>query len=387
MKKYNLLIPIAGKGQRFVDENYIMPKQLIMVKGTQMIDKSLQCINKEDCNLIFAVRKDHISNYSIDEILKKRFGEDIKIVVIDRITDGSVSTCLLAEKYINNNLPLFIYTLDVFFQPVFDPGTVNFKDGLILTFKSNSPYYSYAEVGKNEYVTRTAEKEAISEHASVGIYGFKKGKDFVKYAKQMIKKNIRTNGEFYICPLYNLLIKDKKKISVYDVNKMHVMGTPKELKFFEKIASNNIDTHSKIALCCDHSGFVQKEFMKRLLKQYNIGCVDFGTYVNKDCDQVDYTKLACQSIQSGECTHGFGFCKSGQAVNIAANKHKDILATLIYDVPSVEYAIRHNGTNFFSISTSKIDTNEQLEDVLDLMLTTSFDGGRHQIRVQKIMEI
>ena len=109
-KKYNILLPIAGKAQRFIDQGYNMPKPLIMAKTKQVIDWALDSIDISHCNLIFAVREDHINYFSIDEILKKKFGDNISIVVIDHDTDGSVSTCLLAKEYIDNDLPLIIYT-------------------------------------------------------------------------------------------------------------------------------------------------------------------------------------------------------------------------------------------------------------------------------------
>ena len=142
--KYNLLLPIAGKAQRFVDEGYAMPKPLIMAKTKQVIDWAMESINTKDCNLIFAVRLEHINNFSIDEILRQKFGENTKIVVVDHDTDGSVSTCLLARDHINNNDPLIIYTPDVYFQNTFDPSSINEDlDGLLLTFKANSPAHSY----------------------------------------------------------------------------------------------------------------------------------------------------------------------------------------------------------------------------------------------------
>ena len=105
--KTNILIPIAGRGQRFVDEGYVMPKQLIMVGDTQMIDLSLSSIlNKDQCNLIFCLRRDHVNDYSLDKILKQKYGEDIKLIILDHVTRGSVETCLMAKDYINNDNPL-----------------------------------------------------------------------------------------------------------------------------------------------------------------------------------------------------------------------------------------------------------------------------------------
>ena len=208
-KKYNLLLPIAGKAQRFIDQGYTMPKPLIMVKDKHVIDMAVGSIDITDCNLIFAVRLDHINNFSIDAILKQKFGEDIKIVVIDKVTDGSISTCLLAEDLINNDTPLIIYTPDVYFQDQFDPNSIDSElDGFILTFKANSPAHSYVSLDENNLALRTAEKEVISSNAAVGVYYYKTGKMFVEYAKETLDKNIRTNGEFYICPMYNLMIRD-----------------------------------------------------------------------------------------------------------------------------------------------------------------------------------
>ena len=114
-KKYNLLLPIAGRAQRFINEGYTMPKPLIMSKDKHIIDWSMSSIDTSECNIIFAVRLEHINNFSIDDILRSKFGDDIQIVVIDRVTDGSVSTCLLAKEYIDYDLPLIIYTPDVYF--------------------------------------------------------------------------------------------------------------------------------------------------------------------------------------------------------------------------------------------------------------------------------
>jgi dTDP-glucose pyrophosphorylase len=234
--KPNVLVPMAGLGSRFIKEGFKVPKQLINIKDKHLIDISLDCLNYEDCNLIFVVRDETVYNFHIDELLKKKFGDDIKIVILDKLTDGSVCSCLYAEEYIDNDAPLVIHTLDIEFRPVFDPHTMNDldADGLLLTFKSNSANYSYADVDQDGYVKRTAEKKAISSNACVGIYGFKKGSDFCKYAKEMIAKDIRTKNEFYIAPLYNLLIDDGKKIVTSDVDKMHVFGTPDEFHFYKE---------------------------------------------------------------------------------------------------------------------------------------------------------
>ena len=96
-KKYNLLIPMAGKGQRFIDKGYFLPKPLIMVDGKHMIEISMSSIKLDQCNLIFCVRQDHINEFAIDEILIKKFGKDIVVIPVNEITEGAVCTCLLAR--------------------------------------------------------------------------------------------------------------------------------------------------------------------------------------------------------------------------------------------------------------------------------------------------
>lgn len=382
--KANILVPMAGAGSRFAKEGYVMPKQLIMVDDTQMLDWSLKSIaDKDDCNLIFCVRQEQINNFSIDKILKSRYGKNIKIVVVDKLTDGSVSTCLLAKKYIDNDLPLIIYTLDVFFEPFFSPVDMPTDvDGFLLTFKSNNPAYSYAQLDSKGLVEKTAEKEVISEHAAVGVYGYKSGKLFVKYAERMITQDIRTKGEFYVCPLYNLMIEDGLKVKTKQVEKMHLMGTPDELNFFTSHTLKRFGD-KPIALCADHSGFKLKEIAKTVLLSNNLQFIDFGTFVNKDCDYNDYVSQVVEFINKGSVDFGFAFCRTGQGINIAANKNKGIRAALTFDEYTAEMAIRHNCANFFSIP-QKYVTEKELDKMVKVWKDSTFDGGRHMIRVQKV---
>ena len=107
-------------------------------------------------------------------------------------------------------------------------------DAGILTFKSTHPKWSFAKVDDNGYVTEVAEKNPISDIATVGIYYWKKGSDYVKYAEQMIEKNIRHNNEFYVCPVFNQAVEDGKKIITYDIDNMWGLGTPEDLEYFLK---------------------------------------------------------------------------------------------------------------------------------------------------------
>ena len=382
--KYNLLLPIAGKAQRFLDEGYTMPKPLIMSKDKHIIDWSMDSFDTNDCNVIFAVRLEHINNFSIDDILRRKFGNDIKIVVVDRVTDGSVSTCLLAKDLIDNELPLIIYTPDVYFEDTFSPTEIDAAlDGFLLTFKANSPAHSYVELDDSGLATRTAEKEVISENAAVGVYYYRTGSMFVKYAEEMIEKNIRTKNEFYICPMYNLLIRDGLKVGISQVKKMHVLGTPAELEFFVNHVTNRFG-EKPVALCGDHSGFNMKSLAKKVLDKNNIPYIDFGSYIKKDCDYNDYVIAAVQSIKNKTCDFGLGFCRTGQGINILANHLDGIRSALILDEYMAEYSLRHNCVNFFSIPEKYI-SEDSFDRMVKIWKESTFDGGRHMTRMKHIM--
>lgn len=228
-----LLVPMAGRGQRFVDDGYTTPKQFIDVGGHPMIEWSFQSFDWEECEVIFVVRRDHISEFNVDSRLKQLFGNDITVIAAEQDTAGTVSSCLLAKKYINKDVPLGITTLDVYFEPKFKLSEMSTEhDGCLLTIKTDNPAYSYSKLGGNGFVVETAEKQVISEHGNVGYYCFTRGSDFVKYAEEMVARDIRSKNEFYVAPLYNLLIQNGKQITIHQISSQYHMGTPSELNTF-----------------------------------------------------------------------------------------------------------------------------------------------------------
>lgn len=231
--KTNILLPIAGNGQRFVDGGYKTIKPLIEFEGKYLIQKSMESIDYENSNLIFIVRNEHVETFNLDLKLKEIFGQEITIIILENQTDGALCTCLFAERYIDNDSPLIIFTPDCYFEPKFSLKNISPDyDGAVSTFSSTSPAHSYVQLNAENFVTRAAEKEVISENAVGGLYYFKLGSLFVKYAKEQINRNIKTKGEFYICPVYNLLIEDGLKIGI-DKNTRHdILGTPEDLDFY-----------------------------------------------------------------------------------------------------------------------------------------------------------
>ena len=236
----NIVIPMAGRGSRFAKARYEFPKPLIDVNGRPMIEVVTQNIApKRQHRFIYICQQEHLEKYSLSERLKK-ISPNCEIIAIDHITDGAACTVLLAERYIDNDDPMMIANSDQFVDTDINDylSAIKDNDGLIMTMPADDPKWSFIKYDENGYVTMVREKEVISNEATVGIYNYAKGSDFVKYARQMIRKNIRVNNEFYVAPVYNEMIEDGKKIVFKDVgSKMHGLGTPEDLeKFLEAYA-------------------------------------------------------------------------------------------------------------------------------------------------------
>ncbi|MDC3404088.1 HAD-IA family hydrolase [Candidatus Pelagibacter sp.] len=230
----NILIPMAGAGSRFADAGYIFPKPLIEIDKKPMIQWVVESLNIR-ANYIFIIQKEHQKKYNIKSVLQI-LKPNCKIVELDSITEGAACTTLLAKKFINNNNPLIIANSDQYVEWNSAKSIYNFisqkLDGAILTFKAIHPKWSYAKCDKNDFVEEVAEKKVISNNATVGVYYWNRGSEYVKYAEQMIKKNIRVGKEFYVCPVFNEAIKDKKKIKIEEVKNMWGLGTPEDLNYF-----------------------------------------------------------------------------------------------------------------------------------------------------------
>jgi HAD superfamily hydrolase (TIGR01509 family) len=232
--KMNVLIPMAGAGSRFSAAGYTFPKPLIDVNGKPMIQMVVENLNI-DANFVFVVQKEHREKYNLDTLLNL-IAPNCKVVEVDGLTDGAACTALLAKEYIDSDAPLFFANSDQFVE--WDSNEFFYKmnetdaDGGIVTFKATHPKWSFAKIDDNGIVTEVAEKNPISDLATVGFYYWKHGSDFVKYAEQMIANNVRVNNEFYVCPVFNQAIDGGKVIRTFDVPKMWGTGTPEDLKYY-----------------------------------------------------------------------------------------------------------------------------------------------------------
>jgi len=240
-KNLNIVIPLAGRGTPFKEAGYAFPKALIDIKGKTMIEVVTGNL-KPSCEhkFIFICQREHYEKFDLYNIFKNATENKFEVVQLNGQTEGAACTVLTAIEHINNDDDLVIANSDQFVET----GINDFikearrgeKNGLIMTFEASHPKWSYVRVDSAGRVIEVAEKKVISKHATVGIYYFKKGSDFVEAAQAMIHKNIRYNNEFYVCPVYNELILAGKKIYIKEIpaEKMHGLGTPEDLNHFLK---------------------------------------------------------------------------------------------------------------------------------------------------------
>ena len=247
------VIPMAGEGQRFKQEGIEEPKFLINTKGKTLFEWSLQSLPLDLAKkVIFVCLQEHQEKYKVDDfikniLIKKYPNINYKILILPKKTRGQVETVLACKKEINGKNPLVIYNIDtIFFSSRLKSKLITVLlrqlDGILGAFHSHDQKFSYIEVDSKGIVRHTAEKKVISNIASTGLYTFTKGSDFVEAAENMIKNNKTTNNEFYVSELYNYLISKGKKFIIDFAEKFIPLGTPEEIKNFEKTKSESIES-------------------------------------------------------------------------------------------------------------------------------------------------
>lgn len=236
----NIVIPMAGAGSRFAKAGYIDPKPLIPVHGVPMIKVVIDNLCPlEPHRFIFICQRAHVVAYGLHEKLNA-WAPGCVLVQLDGLTEGAACTVLAAKDLIDSDAALMIANSDQYVDVSIDTylGKISEEqlDGLIMTMTANDPKWSFVGLDPLGHVTRVVEKEVISDEATVGIYNFRRGKDFVRAAVSMIAKNLRVNGEFYVAPTYNQLIEEGQRIGIHNIGSdgagMYGLGIPDDLTRF-----------------------------------------------------------------------------------------------------------------------------------------------------------
>jgi|SRR3989338_1155536 len=231
---------MAGRGSRFANAGYEQPKPLIPVHGYPMIRLVTSNLRpRQTYRFIFLCLQEHIEKYAVDRLLKS-WEQGCEIVVVSQVTEGAACTVLLAKELINNSDSLMIANsdqwVDTDIDVYLDMMKTNNLDGLIMTMWADDPKWSFVRMDEQGHVIEVVEKKVISNEATVGIYNFRRGADFVAAAEKMIDKGARVNGEFYVAPVYNELISQSQTIGYFNIGKvgdgMYGLGVPDDLNLF-----------------------------------------------------------------------------------------------------------------------------------------------------------
>jgi dTDP-glucose pyrophosphorylase len=238
----NIVIPMAGRGSRFAEAGYLDPKPLIPIHGKPMIQWVIRNLSpKTEHRFIFIAQGEHLERYQLREKLNAWAPGSI-VIALDEVTDGAARTVLMAKNHIDTDEPLVIANSDQWIEADINDflggmleGVV---DGTIMTMTANDPKWSFVAVDESGFAERVVEKEVISNLATVGIYGFTRGSDFVAAAESMIRDNFKVNNEFYVAPAYNWMISQKDKINTFSIGAeaagMYGLGIPADLLIFSE---------------------------------------------------------------------------------------------------------------------------------------------------------
>lgn len=236
----NIVVPMAGRGSRFAKEGYDLPKPLIDVNGKHMIELVINNLKPQQAHkFIFVCQNQHIEEFKLEDVFASAC-EDYEIVGIDGITEGAAVTVLKAREFFESDEPLMIANSDQWVDININDYIADMEqrnlDGTMLTMKADDPKWSYAKVGGDGMVIEVVEKVVVSDEATVGIYNFRSGKEFCQLADEMIHQDIRSNGEFYVAPVYTYLAQKGGKIGVFNIgeeaNGMYGLGIPSDLELF-----------------------------------------------------------------------------------------------------------------------------------------------------------
>lgn len=241
MSGIHLIMPMGGLGSRFASEGYQTPKPLIEVDGMPMFKKAISSIDKDLIEKVtIIIRKESQEKFLLKEEILKQI-PTAAVVIIEKLTGGATETVLEASDLISEKDHLLIMDCDLWFKSraymkevtriIEDKSSV---DGLLLTFESDSPKYSYAKLDDEGFVSQTAEKKVISRNAIAGAYFFSSSRDFLNAAKNLVQRGLtEENKEYYISPLFNEIIKSGGKVKAVEVEEYYSFGTPEELNGYK----------------------------------------------------------------------------------------------------------------------------------------------------------
>lgn len=238
MKNITVIITMAGLGSRFRKAGYDCPKYMIEAKGKTLFEWSMDSLigyNQHVSKYIFVVRKEDNAKKFIAKKITQYNIKNIEVIEIDSLTDGQATTCMLAVSHCNCDDAIMIYNIDTYVEP----NEMKYEDiegdGYIPCFHAEGDHWSFVKLDEEGKAVEVKEKVRISENCSLGAYYFSSAKLYSDIYNEYYKSGKNNeNNEKYIAPLYNYMIEKGMHvtISIIDETKVHVLGTPEELREF-----------------------------------------------------------------------------------------------------------------------------------------------------------
>lgn len=236
----NIVLPMAGHGSRFAKAGYVDPKPLIPMGGKTMIETVVDNLRPVQAHrFIFVCQQAHLESYALAAHLEK-IAPGCAIVPVAQVTEGAACTVLLTRALIDNDQPLMIANCDQYVDIDINDylAAIEGLDGLIMTMTADDPKWSFVRLDGDDKIIEVLEKQVVSNEATVGIYNYRRGADFVAAADAMIGAGKRVNNEFYVAPAYNEMIARGCKLGYYNIGAdrdgMYGLGIPEDLDYFMK---------------------------------------------------------------------------------------------------------------------------------------------------------
>jgi len=233
----NIVMPMGGEGKRFAERGYTFPKPLVEIAGKPMVEIVVHNLTpSEPHKFIFICRQDHLQKFALGEVLNLIAPEN-RVVAMRSPTAGALCSVMLGMEYLQNDDELLVANADQFVDASIDGFLAAARagkwDGFVMTFPSTHPKWSYVRV-EGDHVVTVAEKQPISRNATVGLYYFRRSREFLAAAERMLLKNATVAGEFYVAPVYNELILKGKKVGMYPISRdqMYGLGMPEDVEVF-----------------------------------------------------------------------------------------------------------------------------------------------------------
>lgn len=240
MTHNNVVITMAGRSSRFRAVGYKIPKYEIVARGRSMFDWAMQSLTNiitPDSNIILiCLAENHSADYVRSQCQTLGLGS-VQILELDKVTDGQATTAFMSRDLWLPEAPLLIYNIDTYVNPrsmradQIRPGS----DGWIPCFRAPGSQWSFVKLGEDGWASDVAEKQRISEHASVGLYWFARAGHFSEaYRDFFADPANQACGERYVAPLYRNLIRNGCRVSISDIPVANVtaLGTPEDLDKF-----------------------------------------------------------------------------------------------------------------------------------------------------------